>query len=205
MSKRKISNSTSRLDKRLPVEKYNELTRVYIETQNSTETAKRCGVSVNTIKKYLIDGDPERGLMPIIYRVQRANKMAQLKEDKALASAKVKYKGLVQAELAWITQTLVDTKFNHRDGLKEPYKGDIPQASDRLIRLLLLMLGDADKRVEVINSEVVTFVVGAVREIAGDELARRIGQRITERIEHDKQYAAGAADDQKEPDDAKKT
>jgi len=193
MPKRKKRQKEARLDLRLPVEKYNEIFKIYLETQNTAETAARTQVGIKTVQKYLLDGDRERGLMPILHRIQRANKMAQQREDRALAAAKVKYNALVQAQLAWITKSLADTKFNPREGLMEPYRGDLPLATDRLLRLMMYIMGEADQRVEVINHEAVSFMVGVVREVAGNDLARRIGQRIKERLEQDKQYTAGVA------------
>lgn len=87
---------------RISVQKYKEMYEAYVEKQTANYLVTNCKVCHETATKYIEEGDPDRGLIPIAERFRRMQQEAARVEDLSLAKANRETSTLVKAsKAAW--------------------------------------------------------------------------------------------------------
>lgn len=91
---------------RISVQKYKEMYKAYIERQTASFVAKQCHVHVRTAAKYIEEGDPDRGLIPLAERFERVQAEASRNEDLSLSKAARETTTLVKAFKAGVGNSI---------------------------------------------------------------------------------------------------
>ncbi|MDD5308688.1 MAG: hypothetical protein PHU25_15330 [Deltaproteobacteria bacterium] len=133
--------------------KYDELFRAFLEEQNLGRVAKRCRLDPRTVRRYVEQGDPSRGLRPLRERLADIVSKVQAREDDAIAETRHKALQKIDRFMA-----VLDAKISESfaaDGLTLTPEAsaampvELSGALDRMIRLQLSLLGEADLKVEM--------------------------------------------------------
>jgi hypothetical protein len=132
--------------------KYDELFRVFLEDQNLGHVAKRCRLDQRTVRRYVEQGDPTRGLRPLRERLAGIVAKVQAGQDDAVAVARSKalkqidrYMEVLDAKIA---ECFGADGVTLTDETSTALPAEISGPLDRMIRLKLSLLGEPDLKIE---------------------------------------------------------
>jgi hypothetical protein len=129
-----------------------EMFAAYCEHPTMEHVRRACKVNENTVRKYILHGDPSRGIEPLIVRLRRFTAAGQRATEDRLLKAKDRALLLIDALVSKIIQRVSGVKeggvwkvepLDPRD--IEP--SDLVPMIDKLMRLYAFLHGEPDQRV----------------------------------------------------------